>query len=233
MQIKNNAVFIADSHFNFQRKTLYRILEDIQNGKIECSQLFLMGDIFDFLAGEVTYFVEQNQKAIELIQDISKKIEVYYLEGNHDYNLKKLFPDATVIARQEQPFRMNIDTRNVDLAHGDIFVGDGYDRYCKVIRNKYLLMFLNLFDRSAWITKIIEKKLAQKQICNKIGDFKYIVQKRINSFKGDIVLEGHYHEGKSYTFGKRKYINIPSLACSNEYIQFHNAEFIWKKYEKL
>lgn len=233
MQLKQNAIFIADAHYNFKRKTLDSLLSDINKGNIECSQLFLMGDIFDFLSDEIDYFKERNQKVIDLIRELSIKVEVYYLEGNHDFNLNTIFKDATVIPRQMQPYQISLDSRIVELAHGDIFVGEAYEIFCKVFRNKYVLSFLNLLDISNWISKWQEKKLSNKYICNRIGDFKYIVQTRIDKYKGDIVLEGHYHEGKSYTFGKRKYINIPSLACSNEYIKFEGSEFTWKKYEKL
>ena len=229
MQIKQNAIFIADSHYNYKRETLYELLSNIDKELIECSQLFLMGDIFDFLSDEVTYFRTKNQEMIELIQKLSLKIETYYLEGNHDFNLEAIFKDATVIPRQEQPYEMKTDTKSVEIAHGDIFVSDAYETFCKIIRDRYFLSFLNALDISGWISKIVEKKLASKSICHRIGDFKYIVQQRIDRYKADIVLEGHYHEGKSYTFGKRKYINIPSLACGNQYIRYKDEDFIWEK----
>ncbi len=226
MDIKTDALFIADSHYNFKREALCELLSNIDNGSLKCSQLFLMGDIFDFLSNEISYFKIKNKELINLIQNISTKIEVFYFEGNHDFNLSRLFPQAFVIPRDHQPFSMKLDDKSVELSHGDIFAGETYDIFCKIIRNKVVLSLLNILDIQNLISKTTEKRLANKSICNKIKDFKYIVQKRIDNYKADIVIEGHYHEGKSYTFGKRKYINIPSLACDNEFIRYNETGFI-------
>ena len=56
-----------------------------------------MGDIFDFISGESKYFIQQNSDAINLLNKLSKDIEIIYLEGNHDYNLKIIFPNMEVI----------------------------------------------------------------------------------------------------------------------------------------
>jgi UDP-2,3-diacylglucosamine hydrolase len=184
-----------------------------------------MGDIFDFLAPQISYFKKVNKDAIELIQELSLKYEVYYFEGNHDFNLKALFPSCKVVSLNEQPKMLKVDNKTIELAHGDIFVGKAYEIYSAVFRSKITLGILNLIDISNWLSKKSEKKLAKKHICHEIKNFKEIVENRMEYYKADIVIEGHFHEGKTYEFGERRYINIPSLACGKKYIIYKDSEF--------
>jgi len=62
MTIKNGAIFIADVHYNCNRKELIRLLDDfIQNPP---PQLFLAGDIFDLLIGSFAYLAQINNDVI-------------------------------------------------------------------------------------------------------------------------------------------------------------------------
>ena len=54
--LKDEAIFIADSHYNKKNQEFKIILEKIKNSEIFCSQIFLMGDNFDFLSNEIKYF---------------------------------------------------------------------------------------------------------------------------------------------------------------------------------
>jgi UDP-2,3-diacylglucosamine pyrophosphatase LpxH len=47
-QINSDAIFVADSHYSYKNQQLFALLEDLQ--KSPPSQIFLLGDIFDFLA---------------------------------------------------------------------------------------------------------------------------------------------------------------------------------------
>ena len=89
LNLKKRAIFVADSHFSEVNVEFLSLLEKIKNEEIKTPQLFLMGDMFDFISGESRYFIKLNQKLIDIINELSKKIEIIYLEGNHDYNLKK------------------------------------------------------------------------------------------------------------------------------------------------
>jgi len=224
LNIKENAIFIADSHFNENRSELLVFLQKLQSNEIKTTQLFLMGDMFDFISGESVYFIKQNQEIITLLNTLSKNVEMIYLEGNHDYNLKKLFPNIKVFSKKEQPLLATYKDKTVALSHGDLYVGASYDLYCKVIRNRVLLKFLNFIDVNSWLSKKIHFALLAKNICHNLSNFEEIVQKRVNYFSEDIIIEGHYHQGKQFEFDNKKYINIPSLTCSKEYSLIRNYE---------
>lgn len=225
LSLKNNAIFVADSHFNEKNQQFLIFLENIKSKKIETSQLFLMGDMFDFLSCESKYFILKNQQAINLLNELSKTIQIVYLEGNHDYNLQKLFPNIEVIKRENQPFKVKYEDKTIALSHGDNFINWHYDLYCTIIRNKLFLTIMNLIDFNYLISKKIENALLQKSICHKMTNYKNLVEKRIKNYDSDIVVEGHYHQGETFIIDNKQYLNIPSLCCSNNYTQVNNLEF--------
>ena len=50
--------------------------------------------------------------------------------------------------------------------------------------------------------------------------------KRVKNYKEDIVIEGHYHQAKSYKIENQEYINIPSLCCQKSFTRFKNKTFL-------
>ena len=225
LSIKNDAIFVADAHFNKKNREFLTFLKKVESNEIITKQLFLMGDIFDFISGESKYFIQQNSNAINLLNKLSKEIEIIYLEGNHDYNLKIIFPNMEVIKRENQPLLVKLNDKTIALSHGDNFINWKYDLYCKFIRNTVFLRFMNFIDINFFISKKIEEALVKKNICHTIRNFEHIVSKRVKNYDADIIIEGHYHQGNSYFLDEKMYINIPSLCCQKEYIKIIDFKF--------
>jgi len=225
MIIQDNAIFVADAHYNDNRTQLHKILTMLQNGTLSSKQLFLMGDIFDFLSGEIEYFKFINYKIITQINDLSLTHEIIYLEGNHDFNLKRIFPQINIISRENQPIFIEKDGNNIALAHGDIFTPFFYNVYTSIIRNHTFMKFINFLDRNDILSKYVEKKLKKKKICHKQNNFLGFVHTRITSYNSfsptSLIIEGHFHQG----YLSDSYINIPSLACDNRYMVYQNNQF--------
>lgn len=229
LNIQESAIFIADSHFNKKNQQFLIFLEKLEKEEIQTSQLFLMGDMIDFISGESKYFIQENQKVITLLNKLSSSIEIVYLEGNHDYNLKSLFPNILVVKRENQPLLAQYKNKTIALSHGDNFINWQYDLYCKVIRNPILLKFLNLIDFNYFISLKIEEALLKKNICHKMNTFENLVKRRVSFYSSDIIIEGHYHQGGTYNIDNKTYINIPSLCCDEKYIRLNNNEFEGEK----
>ena len=225
LSIKNDAIFVADAHFNKKNREFLTFLKKVESNEIVTKQLFLMGDIFDFISGESKYFIQQNSDAINLLNKLSKDIEIIYLEGNHDYNLKIIFPNMEVIKRENQPLLAKLNDKTIALSHGDNFINWKYDLYCKFIRNTIFLRFMNFIDVNFFISKKIEEALVKKNICHTIRNFEHIVSKRVKNYDANIIIEGHYHQGNSYFLDEKMYINIPSLCCQKEYIKIIDFKF--------
>lgn len=226
LNIKENAIFVADSHYNKKNKEFLIFLRKVETKEIFTTQLFLMGDIFDFISGESRYFVKQNIEVINLLNKLSKDIQIVYLEGNHDYNLKSIFPNIEVIKREKQPLEAILENnQTVSLAHGDNFINWKYDLYCSFIRNRFFLKFMNFIDINYFISKKIEKALLGKSICHEMKNFEELILKRVKNYNTKIIIEGHYHQGKTFIIDDKEYINIPSLCCQKKYTKFADLNF--------
>jgi len=227
--IKENALFIADAHYPHHGKNFLTLLQDIQNKKINPPQLFLMGDIFDLLFGHNKYIQTFSEEAITLLQEISKTLEVIYLEGNHDFCLKEVFPNIKVYTREEQPIHLQLNKQDVFLSHGDRYeTGFGYDLYSKILRNRMTLMILKPFEKQIINHRI--KKLKAKKIC---GEFKGY-QKRFDAIrshypKESLIIEGHFHQNLVH----ENYISLPSLACQKHVAIIKNGKIVFLEVDRL
>ena len=222
--VKSGAIFIADSHENENRENFWHFLCALKSGEIKTPQLFLMGDMFDFLAGECEFFVKFYERYVRAIDELGEKIEIYYFEGNHDFNLARLFKNVKAYPIGAQPVKFASECgQSVLIAHGDIFLPFVAKYALRFLRIKIFLKTMNFFDKflNFRLSKRILNKLKRKILDYKIPNFKNLVEakmRRYNAFyQADIVIEGHYHQGEQYTIGKQKYINIPSFACEQSY----------------
>ncbi len=220
IEIKEGAFLIADAHYSNIRPELFPLIEDIHSKKLQPTQLILMGDIFDALFGSITHTLEKNANIVKLINDISESIEVIYLEGNHDFNLKDLFPKVKVFTIQNQPIRTTYKDRTICLAHGD-FNGDFFYRlYSSLIRSPYLLRILNSVDNSInnFILKKLDSYLNKKDDCKEFTGFREYIEKHLsNRVTCEYFIEGHFHQNKSLEFENFRYINLGAFACNQRY----------------
>lgn len=222
--IKEQALFIADSHYPHHGDDFLELLQKLERGEVKTSQLFLMGDNFDLLFGYNEYIQTFSSVAIALLQVLSKKIEIHYFEGNHDFCLQELFPDIQVYSRAQQPIVFQLDEKKVAISHGDKYVtGFAYDLYCKILRNKTSLTILRPFEKA--IIDYRMKKLSQKNICFTFDDFEKRVDAILKNYtEADLVIEGHFHQSRIVG----KYISLPSLACQRMVGVIEEGEMVFK-----
>lgn len=223
-QIKEGALFIADSHYPHHGDAFLTLLQKITSKKIQTSQLFLMGDNFDLLFGYNNYIQTFSKEIVELLQTLSQKMEIIYMEGNHDFCLGELFPDMQVYSREQQPVYFELNGQKVAISHGDKYVtGFGYDLYCKLLRNKTTLCILKPFEK--FIIDDRMGKLSKKQICHDFTGFEKRVAKILESYKdADMVIEGHFHQAKIIG----KYVSLPSLACQGQVGVVEEGRIVFK-----
>ncbi len=223
ISLKEGAVLVADSHYSTKNPQFLKLLQDISDKKIKTSQLILLGDIFDLLIGGIKETMEENQEALQLLNKLSDDLEIYYLEGNHDFNLKPFFPNMKIISIENQPFTMESNGKKIDLFHGDKDSGFLHLLFTIFIRNRFLLQLINIctlnFVNGNYVRNKIEF-LKNKKICSEIKNFQKIIEKKYSKYHtdSDIIVEGHYHQGVSFYIGSKKYVNVKSFACNRSYI---------------
>ena len=218
--IKEGAFIISDAHYSSLRPQLLSIIKDIHSKELKPTQLILMGDIFDALFGGVKYTQELNAQSIELLNEISLEIEVIYLEGNHDFNLKHIFPNFEIYPISLQPVEAVYKDKKIYLAHGDFDGGFAYLLYTSIIRNPLILFFLKTIDNftAHAILKKLDTYLSKKDDCKNLKTFKNFVSTRLgSSFECDYFIEGHFHQNKQFKLKNFEYINLGAFACYQRY----------------
>lgn len=225
--IQEGAIVVADAHYSHRRPHFLLFLKALEQGEIQAPQLFLMGDIFDALFGEVPYTHAQNQEAIALLNALSERIEVVYLEGNHDFNLVSLFPKINIVPMHKQPLVCSFEGKKVLLAHGDIESDFGYRLYAKVIRNHTLLRLLSFLDTllGHTILKRLDAYLAQKEDCKEFVGLHAFMQKRVEKkYVCDYFIEGHFHQNKTLKMEGFVYVNLGAFACNQRYFVVQSSQ---------
>lgn len=225
VKIKENALFIADSHYPHHGDEFLDLLKQLECEEVKTSQLFLMGDNFDLLFGYNEYIQTFSSEAISLLQKLSKKLEIHYFEGNHDFCLKELFPSIKVYSREEQPIIFTLGDKKTAMSHGDKYAtGFGYDLYCAALRNKTILTLLKPFEKVIINNRM--NKLSLKHICQPQHHFEKKVEEILEHYRdADIVIEGHFHQGKVIN----KYISLPSLACQGQVSMVKDGKVVFIK----
>lgn len=220
--LKEGAILIADAHYAPWRTPFFDFLRAVDKGEIQTSQLILMGDVFDLLFGDVDATLSLNHEAIALLNNLATRIEILYLEGNHDFRLRSVFPNIRIVTRAHQPFNVAYKNQTIALSHGDTSMGFGYELYTAIIRNRVVLKVLNQLDqwRGNFIVKRLIAMMKRKHHCNAIENFSQLINKRLNQYTGkkaDVMIEGHFHQNSSFEVTGMEYINLGAFACNERY----------------
>ena len=221
-EIKEGAFVIADAHYSSHRPELKTLLQEIDSGFLHPTQLILMGDIFDTLFGAIPYTIHVNKKMIELLNSIAQKLEVIYLEGNHDFCLNNVFKNIKIVPLGAQPLTCNYKNKTILLAHGDLGEDLGYKIYTSIIRNRFILALLKYIDilGNHFILKKLDSYLQKKEDCNYFESFQEYITIRLGKRflnSCDYFIEGHFHQNRSFLVGNFLYINLAAFACNQRY----------------
>jgi UDP-2,3-diacylglucosamine hydrolase len=223
------AVLVADAHCAPWRTAFLDFLHALERDEILTPQLILMGDIFDLLFGPIEATHLLNAEGIALLNRLSYKIEIVYLEGNHDFLLSALFPRIRVIPRSQQPWMTVFEGKTVALSHGDSGMGWGYGLYTFLIRSRGILGTLRALDRvgGGFIVRELEKAMKRKIHCKTIEKFELLVSERLKkqNLSGiDILIEGHFHQNKSADLAGVHYTNLAAFACNERYFTVQSCQ---------
>ena len=227
--IQKDAVFIADAHHHsLYQNTLDSILRELLES--QSRQIFLIGDIFDFLVGGVEASINDNAGTLKLLEQLSLKHTVYYLEGNHDFLLSEIpyFKNIHCIPLESQPLCCQFNGKEAYLAHGDIFLNWHYKLFATLLRQKYCIMFLNVFSRILYpkIIRYLQIKNAKKRKNSQDSTFDFVnfAQMRIAKYlkkfpisSDSYIIEGHFHLGEVAKIQGINYVALPFFACKKRY----------------
>ncbi|MBF0300277.1 MAG: UDP-2,3-diacylglucosamine diphosphatase [Oligoflexia bacterium] len=208
---------ISDIHIKENNDEAYKLLIKFLKHKktIEAKEIFLLGDIFEFMCGQRSeYYKKFSEYFDSVVHMIKNGKKIYYIEGNHDFHLKNLYEnyfklnnisndDISNFKVYSKSIVLERSGKKYMFAHGDniFFGGLFYPMYKKIILSfpvKKIMevipedTFDTLGDVASSFSKSVRKK---KNIDYSIirDKFRKKIAKLAYKKKYDVIVLGHVH----------------------------------------
>jgi UDP-2,3-diacylglucosamine hydrolase len=139
---------ISDLHVWGSDDPLYRsLLALIRDRAREGDTLVLAGDVFDlFLGNKHVYVNRYSEFFAELKRAGERGVRIHYIEGNHDFLLRKAFRDIPGCQVHPHDVRLELAGKRFFVAHGDTVdrTDYGYRALRLLFRSPLMRAFLTL-----------------------------------------------------------------------------------------
>lgn len=115
------AFFVSDVHLQSSLpRTTQAFLAFLRERATSAQQLYLLGDMFEYWAGDDDLDSPYNRKIADAIREVSDSgVSVFWIGGNRDFLLGKAFADNTGVTLLPDPFVASIAGHRIVLTHGD------------------------------------------------------------------------------------------------------------------
>lgn len=203
----NRLWVFSDLHLSNPQSSLYQsFLKALDEPNTPLDVVVFAGDIFEIFVGNSSYFMQKHAlfiKAIELLH--SRKVQMYYIEGNHDFHLESAFRKNSVHILDSE-LVLNSSRAKIFIAHGDLVDQNdhGYLWMRKAFRSRTFKAMAKLFPGKAveMVGEFIARSHEQKErdLSRQPGEtpkvrpvFRaYAEEKKRQGF--DFVILGHCHD---------------------------------------
>lgn len=149
------ALFISDLHLQGSHpRTLEACLAFLSGRALHAERLYLLGDIFEYWAGDddlADPFHQQITSAIRAVSDAG--VAVHWMAGNRDFLVGDGFAHAAGLQLLQEPYVIEAGGRRVALVHGDA--------QC-TLDTKYMAFRAQVRD-PAWQAQFLAMPLAQRK----------------------------------------------------------------------
>jgi UDP-2,3-diacylglucosamine hydrolase len=210
------ALFVSDLHLQESHprtaEAFFRFLAE----RASCaSQLYLLGDIFEYWAGDDDLGAPFNRRVIEALRAISDAgVKVYWIAGNRDFLAGAGFAEAAGLTLLAEPHLATIGGQRIALVHGDAeCTGDlKYMEFRAMVRApawQQQFLALPLAQRKAIIAGLREgSREAHGSKSYEMMDVAPAAIGDLFAATGtDVIIHGHTHRPALHEAGgKRRYV---------------------------
>ncbi len=193
--------FVSDIHLSNENKALSDAFINFLNEiKGSCSQLFILGDLFEIWIGDDDDSEYINIIKSELLKFTNNGPNTFFMHGNRDFLIGEQFSKETGIKILSDPHKIEINTKKVLLSHGDALCIDDVD----------YINFRNQVRDKNWQTDFLSKSADERRnVASKIKNESNIasqkksmditdvnegaIQELINKYSADFLIHGHTH----------------------------------------
>ncbi len=112
---------LSDLHINTPDSPLYSELVGFLRNRTHAGDtVILAGDLFDLFVGGKLLFLERYRDFMEALRLAgSRGVELHYIEGNHDFQLKRAFAPIPNLQLHEDYVSLQIGDKRIFACHGD------------------------------------------------------------------------------------------------------------------
>lgn len=166
----NFSLFISDIHLRATgRKTNQLFRQFIQQTAPQAEALYILGDLFEYWAGDDDLNTRFHQGIIQDLRALSGKgTRLYLMHGNRDFLMGEKLAQACQAKLLTDPLLINLYGTPTLITHGDLLCTDdeAYQAFRRQVREiSWQQQFLSqsLTQRKAKITEIRQQSEAEKQ----------------------------------------------------------------------
>lgn len=211
------ALFISDLHLQASLPaTTQAFLDFLTQHAIYTKALYLLGDIFEYWAGDDDLVTPFNADIAHAINAVAQAgVDVFWMAGNRDFLVGEAFAKAAGLTLLPDPTVITIGPTRITLAHGDAQCTDdvAYMAFRNQVRNPaYQQQFLAmpLAQRKAIIAGIRENsQAANKDKSYDIMDVNAdAIAQLFATTATETIIHGHTHRPALHCddAGKRRFV---------------------------
>ena len=149
-----HSLFISDLHLCASRPAITEaFLNFLETEAKQAEKLFILGDLFEYWAGDDDLNHPDHQNIIQALKALSQNRAIYFIHGNRDFLIGDAFAEATGATILADPSELNLYGHRVLLSHGDALCTDDveYQAFKKLVRSQ------------DWQTKFMSQSLSQRK----------------------------------------------------------------------
>jgi len=211
------ALFISDLHLQTAMpRTAEAFFTFLRNHATKCRQLYLLGDVFEYWAGDDDISTPFNQHVVDAIRKLSDLgIQVFWIAGNRDFLVAEEFEQATGATRLPDPFVTIVAGIKLVLTHGDAHCTDDieYMAFRAQVRQpgwQQTFLAMPLAQRKAIIEGLRnDSRLAQQSKTYEIMDVNAgAIESLFESTETSFMIHGHTHRPAQHEHFHRQKKNV-------------------------
>lgn len=163
-----HSLFISDLHLCASRPAITEaFLNFLKTQAKQAEKLFILGDLFEYWAGDDDLNHPDHQNIIQALKALSQNTAIYFIHGNRDFLIGHAFTEASGATILADPSELNLYGHRVLLSHGDALCTDDtkYQKFRTLVRNpEWQTWFLGqkLSERKAQIEELRKKSEEEK-----------------------------------------------------------------------
>lgn len=236
-------IFIADAHLKGKDDPYsHSLIKMLHEEMEETDGLFILGDLFEFWAGEDPLLEDQYHKILEILYEFNKrKKRIVYLEGNHDFLLKDFFQREFKAEVYPDEHIEVINGKRVYLSHGDFAQRNDYPYLIlRALLRSFLFRFMLkiLPFRFIWkagiaLATIGQNHWGQPNIRIQKALLKFAQQKFHSNIDCVVLAHLHFPEFERFNINGREYlyVNVGGWKPDKHYLVLNDRGFEHRQYK--